>query len=403
MKDTKTIEKFRFKSLFTGMLPFFIAAHFGHHLVTALPMPLMPMIRSEFGLDYTQSGFVLSAFSIAYGIGQLPSGWLADHIGRRIMITVGILGVAVCGLLIGLSSTYSMMIALMALMGLMGGGYHPSASPAVASTVRPENRGSALGFHLIGGSLSYFLAPLAAVGIATALGWRGPFMILSIAAIAFGATFYILLGRVPGLNKAMQKTGASEQFEIVEKPGRIRRLIIFIVLTSFTGALLFSMESFIPMFLVDRFNVSKEAGGAFIAIFASSGLWASTLGGYLADRFGRVRMILILCFSIGVLIYLINLAPFGIAMGALLVVLGMFAYMRMPISESYIIMNTSEKRRSTILGIYFFTAMEGSGVLMPVLGKIIDTMGFNVCYTIVAVCVLVISFICFFLLRGSKD
>ncbi len=385
------------------MLPFFIAAHFGHHLVTALPMPLMPMIRSEFGLDYTQSGFVLSAFSLAYGIGQLPSGWLADHIGRRIMITIGILGVAVCGLLIGLSSTYIMMIVFMALMGLLGGGYHPAASAAVASTVEPENRGSALGFHLIGGSLSYFLAPLAAVAIATALGWRGPFVILSIIAIAFGAIFYVLMRRLPGLNKAMQKMSGGEQSQPVEKPGRIRRLVVFIVLSSFTGALLFSMESFIPMFLVDRFGVSKEAGGAFIAIFASSGLWASTMGGYLADRFGRVRMILISCFAIGVLIYLVNLTPFGIAMGALLVVLGMFAYMRMPISESYIIMNTSEKRRSTILGIYFFTAMEGSGVLMPVLGYIIDTMGFYTCYTIVAICVLVVSFVCFLLLRGSND
>jgi len=385
------------------MLPLFVAAHFGHHLVTALTSPLMPMIRSEFGLDYTQSGFVLSAFGLAYGIGQLPSGWLADHIGRRIMITVGILGVAVCGLLIGLSSTYIMMIVFLGLMGLMGGGYHPAASPAVASTVEPQHRGSALGFHLIGGSLSYFIAPLVAVAIAGVLGWRGPFILLSITAIAFGVAFYILMGRLPGLNKTVQKTSSSAQSQLIEKPGRVRRLVVFIVLSSITGAMLHSAQAFIPLFLVDRFHISKEAAGAFPAIFASSGLWGSALGGYLADRFGRVRMIFIVCLAIGTLIYFLNLAPFGIAMGALLVVIGMFAYMRMPITESYIIMNSSEKRRSTILGIYFFTATEGSGVLMPLFGNIIDTMGFATCFAIVAISILVTTLICLFLLRGSDD
>ena len=59
-------------------------AHFGHHLLTALPVPLLPMIRDDFGLDYTQSGLVITAFSLAYGIGQLPAGWLADRIGTRV-------------------------------------------------------------------------------------------------------------------------------------------------------------------------------------------------------------------------------------------------------------------------------------------------------------------------------
>jgi len=66
------------------------------------------MIRSDFALDYTQSGLVISAFSLAYGIGQLPAGWLADRIGRQVMITMGIIGVAAAGLLVGLSQTYIM-------------------------------------------------------------------------------------------------------------------------------------------------------------------------------------------------------------------------------------------------------------------------------------------------------
>lgn len=360
------------------------------------------MIRSEFGLDYTQSGLVISAFSLAYGIGQLPAGWLADHIGRRIMITIGILGVAVCGLVVGLSHTYIMMVVFLGLMGLMGGGYHPAASPAVSATVEPENRGSALGFHIIGGSASYFLAPLAATAIAAALGWRGPFIILAIPAIIFGAIFYVAMRRFPGLNRAMQKTGSIDT-QMPEEPGRKRRLVSFIILSSFTQAMLFSAISFIPLFLVDHFGVGKETGGAFVAIFYVAGLWASTLGGYLSDRFGKIRIILAACVAIGIITYFLNLAPFGFAIGALLLVLGTLTYIRMPVTESYIIHNTGEKHRSTILGIYYFSAMEGSGVLTPLLGYFIDNLGFYYSYTIAAVTILIVTVVCSLFLRGSHD
>ena len=33
-------------------------AHLSHHLVTALPVPLLPFIRDEFALDYTRAGLV---------------------------------------------------------------------------------------------------------------------------------------------------------------------------------------------------------------------------------------------------------------------------------------------------------------------------------------------------------
>jgi len=78
-------KKTEWGAFITGLLPLFVLAHFGHHLLTALPIPLSPMIRSDFSLDYTFAGLVISAFNLAYGIGQLPGGWLADRFGPRIM------------------------------------------------------------------------------------------------------------------------------------------------------------------------------------------------------------------------------------------------------------------------------------------------------------------------------
>ncbi|RJQ59646.1 MAG: MFS transporter, partial [Desulfobacteraceae bacterium] len=93
-------------SAFSGLLPFFMAAHFGHHLVNSLPIPLLPMIRQEFSLDYTQAGLLISAFTLSYGLSQIPAGWFADRLGPRMLITIGICGVAGAGLLTAFSRSY---------------------------------------------------------------------------------------------------------------------------------------------------------------------------------------------------------------------------------------------------------------------------------------------------------
>ncbi len=91
-------------------------AHLGHHLLgQAILVPLLPFIRDEFTLDYTQAGWLVSAFMIPYGISQLPGGWIADRIGPRIVIAIGVSGVALFGLLVGLSPTYIIMIVFLVL------------------------------------------------------------------------------------------------------------------------------------------------------------------------------------------------------------------------------------------------------------------------------------------------
>jgi MFS family permease len=392
--------------MLTGMLPLFVLAHFGHHLLTALPTPLLPLIRKEYNLDYTQSGLVYSAFSLSYGFGQLPAGWIADRIGRRIIITIGICGVAVAGLLVGLSQNYIMMIIFLALMGVMGGGYHPASPPLVAASVEPENRGSALGFHLIGGSASYFLSPLVASAIAVVWGWRGAFITLSIPTMIFGIVFYVMIGRMLQRKKTVADTKEGKtihESRSVSHPGNTRRLISFIVLVTSISGIAMSIQSFIPLLLVDKFGVAEEAAGAYLAITFSCGLWVSPIAGYLSDRLGKVPLILGACLIAAPTIYLFTVVPFRFGIPALLVVLGIVQFIRLPLAESYIIGHTSERNRSLILGIYYFTAMEGSGVLAPVVGILIDNFGYNLTFGIGGAFILTVTLICALLLRGGYD
>ena len=183
-------------------MPLFILGHFSHHVLTAITIPLMPFIRSAFDLDYTQSGFVLSAFTLAYGFGQLPAGWLADRIEPRKLLTAGIAGVALAGILVGISQTYLPMVVFLILMGILAGGYHPAAPPLISASVRPEHLGRSLGLHNIGGGASNILTPLIAVALANAWGWRNAYLGMAIPTLIFGIFFYLRLGRLTAREKA---------------------------------------------------------------------------------------------------------------------------------------------------------------------------------------------------------
>ena len=385
-----------------GLLPCFVVAHFVHHLLTALPIPLLPLIRSDYSLDYTLSGWVVSAFNLAYGIGQLPAGWLADRIGPRIIITVGICGVALAGLFVGLSQSFGMLLFFLALMGFLGGGYHPASPPLIAASVEAKTRGRALGLHTIGGGASYFLAPLIGTAIAVYWGWRGSFIWLAGPTIVFGLLFYLILRRHGNSQAAGVEASSSPALDVPPEYSN-RNLAIFIFLSTFTGAVIFATISFIPLFLVDHFGFAKERAGAFFALIYSAGLWVSPIGGYLSDRWGRIPLILGVCFFAGPVIFALPFAPGQWGVLTLLLLIGVIIYVRMPVSESYIIRHTSPRNRSTILGIYFFGGMEGGGILTPVAGYLIDHYGFAVSFTISGALLLAVTFVCSLLLRGSRD
>jgi len=379
-----------------------VLAHFSHHLLTALPIPLLPFIRDEFALDYTQSGLVISAFGLSYGISQLPAGWLSDRISPRIIIILGISGVAVFGFLVGVSQTFTMMIIFLVLMGMAGGGYHPTAPALISAAVEPKIRGRALGFHTVGGSASFFLVPIIAAAMASVWGWRSPFIGLAIPTFVFGAIFYMLLGQRVATNKTEHEPSSSHT-KIAHAPGYLRRLVPFMILSTCAAAITFSVVSFIPLFMVDQFGVTKETAAGFLALMYSAGLWAAPLGGYLSDRLGRVKLMLAVGFISGPVIYLLNLATYSLGIGAVLVGMGMLHYMRMPVSESYIISQAPEHRRSTILGIYYFGGLEGIGVLTPVIGYLIDNFGFYISFTIAGATLALVALICSIFLWRIRD
>ena len=340
--------------MMSGMLPLFVLAHFSHHFTAAIFQPLTPFIRDEFSLNYQQMGWIMSVSNIAYGVSHLPAGWLSDHLGPRIMILLGISGVALFAILAGLAPSYIILAVFLVMSGIMGGGYHPAASPLVAASVDPKYRGSALGLHQIGGTASFFLTPLIAAAVFQVLSWRGTIISMAIPAFLIGIVLFVLLGK-RGYASQNAPVTAERHPETGEPSRSVRRLIPIIALGVMLQVLIFGATSFTALFAVDNLGASEETGALLFSLLHFAGLWAGPVGGYLSDRIGTVPIMLTVSIIAGPTLYFLGMTSLGWSIWAVLLVLGICMYIAMPVTESHIITHSPPHRRSTVLGVYYFS------------------------------------------------
>jgi MFS family permease len=387
--------KERLRPYFSGLVPLFVIAHFGHHITGAMLRPLTPMIRTDLGLSYTQVGWMMSAFAITNGISQLPAGWMADKFGTRLIILLSITGVAIAGFFIGFTNSFIMLLSLLILTGLLGGGYHPAAAMALSASIPDEYRGRGLGVHFVGGSSTFWIIPLVAAPIAARLGWRAPYLILAAPTIILGIMIYILAGRYLKAQQAKESaknngadTGA------VETAIPWGRLIPFVVLTVLTGTLMQSSTAYLAVYAVDSLGVSEATAAMLMSVRPFIAAVAAPLGGYIADRFGPLKVMVTISFLAAPLIFSLGFAPNVITLTLIMVCIGLVSTARMPTSESYIFANSPENRRATLLGIYYFSGTGVSGVLTPLIGGFADRIGFRMAYVYTGVTMAAVALVC---------
>ena len=385
----------KFRLLFSGLLPLFMVSHFGHHVVGAMLNPLLPMIRTDLNLNYTSAGILVSVFSITGGIAQLPAGWLADRIGARPMILVSVSGVAIGGLLIGLSHSYGMLLVLLGITALASGGYHPAAATAISLMTPPEKRGRALGLHLIGGTSSFWVVLLLVAPMAAAWTWRSPFIILSIPIIALGFVMFYLMGKRMKTKEAVAANAAGKVSD-ESGPVQIRWPVFlpFLILTVGTGMITQSVGAYYSLYATDKLGVAAAAVVLLMAISPFVGVFVAPTGGYLSDRFGAAPVVMLSALVAGPLLFAMSKVPNVWIFAVLLGLLGIVNMARAPSSEAYFVTHIPARRRATILGIYFFAGMELAGVMTPLAGRMIDSYGFGPVLTGAAVAQVVLAIVC---------
>src|SRR5512144_1910206 len=75
----------------------------------SVAMPLLPFYIEAFGVGGTQLGWLMSTYSLMQLVCAPVWGILSDRFGRKPILSVGVLGYAVCLFLIGLAHSFTML------------------------------------------------------------------------------------------------------------------------------------------------------------------------------------------------------------------------------------------------------------------------------------------------------
>jgi sugar phosphate permease len=244
-----------------------------------------PQLRAQFGLTLAETGALLAAPTIGIIATLLAWGALADRVGERAVITVGLAG---CAAALAVSSQAGSAAALgagLVVAGALGSSANAASGRAVVSWFGPSQRGLALGLrHMstpLGGAIAAALLPLAA----DADGAEAALLALAAACLA-GALAALL-----GLRRAEEAEAAAGGID--EPPptldrGPLRDPGIWRLSLGTAGVVLaqISVLSFLALYLNEERGWSLTASALGLAVVQIGGAAARVAAGAWSDRVG---------------------------------------------------------------------------------------------------------------------
>ncbi len=393
-----------------GTASLFTYTHLSHDLCCGLLTALLPLIKEGLGLTYLQSGLLLSAYTITSGLSQVLGGWLGDRLRRSIVIAVGLGGVGLATFAVGLSPSYYPMLFILIIMGILAGGYHPSAVTMLSGYFEESRRGRVIALHMVGGSVGFSMGPLLGGLIAEALGWRFAFIILSfpaLLAVPLILKKFTFIEKTAGI-MSLRQTSGKESGQIQTVARRVNviqalRPIATILFLCVSMQLIAGIAmSFAPLYLVDKHGVTPAFAAVLVGILRFGGIAGSLFGGWLSDRWDRKRAIFLSLVATGPVLYLLTILPYNAGLVAILIVFGMFRYMTQATMQPYVLDSVPPHLRATAFGIYFGLALEGQSLLQPVAGHFMDIYGISSIFIVIALISVGLSLVTLLLAKRAQ-
>ena len=118
-------------------------------------------IQEDLGLTDMQVSWMLSAFFWSYALAQVPSGWLTDRFGARLMLTLYVLLWSLFTALTGLATGFAILLVMRLGFGLGQAGAYPTSANVISKWVPFSQRGIASSIVSLGGRFGGALAPVA--------------------------------------------------------------------------------------------------------------------------------------------------------------------------------------------------------------------------------------------------
>ncbi|WP_020475189.1 MFS transporter [Zavarzinella formosa] len=253
-------------------------------------------IQEELGLNKTQMSYVLMAFSLAYGLCEVPTGRMGDRFGSRSVLTRIVIWWSI---FTGLTGACSGLLTLMIVRFLFGAGEAgalPNAARVIARWYPVHERGRVQGLMLAAAQFGAVLAPVGAGFLIECLGWKWSFGVFGLVGVVWAIGFWWWFRDDPaehsGVNAAELAVIHADLPPRTLEPGPVpwarvfsNRGILVLGLIMILGAFYtYFFYSWFSNYLRDARGMSNMRAGALVSIVLAGSAVGMLFGGWLADQ-----------------------------------------------------------------------------------------------------------------------
>jgi MFS family permease len=162
-----------------------------NNLNDGLAWGVLPLYYAAAGLSVTEIGVLAAAYPAVWGIAQIGTGALSDRIGRKGLITSGMLvqGAAIAAIVVG--SSFGLWLGAAIVLGLGTAMVYPTLLAVVADVADPAWRASAIGVYRLWRDLGFAVGAILAGVVADSAGV--PFAIWLVAVLTAGSGVVVLV------------------------------------------------------------------------------------------------------------------------------------------------------------------------------------------------------------------
>ena len=277
--------------------------------------PLAPFLRQQFGLSATTQGLLVAVPLLGGSLFRPVLGVLADRIGGR---RAGLIGLALtlAALTIGWAAASAPwhLFVLGFFLGIAGASF-AVALPLASRWYPAQYQGLAMGIVGAGNSGS-LMATLFAPRLAERIGWASTFGLAMLPVAGVALVFALLAKDSPA---QVTPPGWKDYRQLLREPDTLW----FSILYSLTFGGFVGFTSFLTTFFHEQYHVSRVSAGDFTTIVVVSGSLMRPLGGWLSDRIGGYRLLLLLLGGVAIGLGVVaTLPPLAIVVPMLFISVG---------------------------------------------------------------------------------
>lgn len=346
---------------------------------------LLPLFREEFGINYVQSGLILTIHVALRSIFSLVFGYFGDKYEKKMIIAIGFICSSIfLGSLIWINNI-SAIVTFLFLLAIGVSTFHPLATAMVRENSKRHQRGRYISLFSAAGTAGIIVSSLLFGFLVQTWGWKMTCLLLSLPGYFLGYAY---------LKSKKAKKNHKIQAEKKTKRGHIN---LFFISMGIRSLGLWTILSFLPLYATDYLGLKPEISAWILSIIFIGMFVGSLISSRIIDKSHPLILVFSATIITTFLVLGITFIAQPISIVLLIGTLGIVEGIFFPSQSTWLTFICPVNHQSKIFGISLF--IEGiSATIAPTLyGWIADQSSLIWAYRLAAI-PLFISFILYLIL-----